>query len=345
MGGKTMKVIKASSVHDAYRAGLTLFDKSNSSEWTLLETRNGPARVMNDPVTTEYRFPMNRVLLDKVRDANPFFHLFESLWILAGRRDVAFLKAFNKKIADYADNPEFFHGAYGYRLCENSARGEDQITTAIQMLKKNKYDRRIMLQIWNSEQDLGQDSKDIPCNDMIKLRVSNYGLDIIVFNRSNDMIWGAYGANVVQFSMLQEYIAAAAELPVGRYYQISSDFHVYEDVYTKLLQKYDDANSSPMKEFLESKFGSVQTKRIEDDPVEQFDVDLYNMFDSFDVGGVEEILKTEFVTSYFNTVVRPMMVMWNDYKQHRIFIDRPTNIDWLVAGRIWVENRLAKGNA
>jgi hypothetical protein len=145
--------------------------------------------------------------------------------------------------------------------------------------------------------------------------------------------------------MLQEYIAASAGLPVGRYYQISSDFHVYEDVYTKLLQKYDDANSSPMKEFLESKFGSVQTKRIEDDPVDQFDVDLYNMFDSFDVGGVEEILKTEFVTSYFNTVVRPMMVMWNDYKQHRIFIDRPTNIDWLVAGRMWVENRLTKGNA
>jgi hypothetical protein len=56
-------------------------------------------------------------------------------------------------------------------------------------------------------------------------------------------------------------------------------------------------------------------------------------------------LKTEFVTSYFNTVVRPMMAMWNDYKQHRIFIDRPTNIDWLVAGRMWVENRLTKGNA
>ena len=37
------------------------------------------------PVYTIYERPEERVLFDAVRDANPFFHLIESLWILGGR--------------------------------------------------------------------------------------------------------------------------------------------------------------------------------------------------------------------------------------------------------------------
>ena len=50
------------------------------------ETIEAPA-----PVVTEYSRPLERVLLNQVRDANPFFHFMESMWILAGRRDVKFL--------------------------------------------------------------------------------------------------------------------------------------------------------------------------------------------------------------------------------------------------------------
>jgi hypothetical protein len=41
------------------------------------------------------------------------------------------------------------------------------------------------------------------------------------------MIWGAYGANAVHMSVLQEYIAAALELEMGPYYQVSDSFHIY----------------------------------------------------------------------------------------------------------------------
>ena len=36
------------------------------------------------PVSTIYDNPTERVLFDATRDANPFFHLIESLWILGG---------------------------------------------------------------------------------------------------------------------------------------------------------------------------------------------------------------------------------------------------------------------
>ena len=45
--------------------------------------------------------------------------------------------------------------------------------------------------------------------------------------RSNDVLYGCYGSNVVQFSTLLEYLAARIGLPVGHYYQVSDSFHAY----------------------------------------------------------------------------------------------------------------------
>ena len=43
-------------------------------------------------------------------------------------------------------------------------------------------------------------------------------LCMTVCNRSNDMLWGAYGANVVHMSMLQEFVALFSKFTDGRLY-------------------------------------------------------------------------------------------------------------------------------
>jgi hypothetical protein len=48
--------------------------------------------------------------------------------------------------------------------------------------------------------------------------------------RSNDILWGAHGANVVHFSILQEYMAARLGLNMGRLDQYSFNYHLYEGV-------------------------------------------------------------------------------------------------------------------
>ena len=48
-----------------------------------------------------------------------------------------------------------------------------------------------------------------------------------VCNRSNDMIWGCYGANAVHFSVLQEFLSIAVGLPLGVYRQFSNNLHFY----------------------------------------------------------------------------------------------------------------------
>ena len=191
-----------------------------------LETLEAPC-----PVATVYENPCERVLFDERRDANPFFHFFEALWILSGRRDVAFLAQFNKKMADYSDDGEVFHAPYGHRLRYFPGRDGliDQLDEAVRIFIADHDTRQVVLQIWDVARDLGEKTKDLPCNDLIFLKIRYGKLDMRVCCRSNDMIWGAYGANVVQFSMLLEYLAARIGVGVGIYTQISDSFHVYTD--------------------------------------------------------------------------------------------------------------------
>ena len=83
--------------------------------------------------------------------------------------------------------------------------------------------------MWNPWGDLDSSSIDIPCNTNIYFKIREGELQMTVCNRSNDMIWGAYGANAVHMAVLQEYVAAQLDVPMGKYYQISDSFHVYEN--------------------------------------------------------------------------------------------------------------------
>jgi hypothetical protein len=84
------------------------------------------------PIVTTYQNPRERVLFDAVRDANPYFHFMESLWIIGGRSDVPWLAQWLPTIAEYSDDGQDFHGAYGYRL-----RIGGQLNTVVERLKKD----------------------------------------------------------------------------------------------------------------------------------------------------------------------------------------------------------------
>jgi hypothetical protein len=80
-----MHVIEARNVNDAYPLGYDRLMRYGSKA----PSRYGEVVEIRGPVTTRYAAPLERVLFDPVRNANPFFHFFEALWILAGRQDVA----------------------------------------------------------------------------------------------------------------------------------------------------------------------------------------------------------------------------------------------------------------
>lgn len=221
--------LDARNVNDAYRMGMrTLADYGE-----VQDSRNGPVRRLFQPVATTYHAPVERVLFDAQRDANPFFHLIESLWMIAGRDDLASLTPYVKGMANYSDDGVILHGAYGHRwrnhFWDNKVDHIDQLDWVVGRLRRDPTDRRVVIQMWNPEVDVAMShtGKDVPCNLTALPTVSQGCLNLTVFCRSNDAVWGAYGANAVHFSFLLEYLAARLGLQVGWYTQISNNFHAY----------------------------------------------------------------------------------------------------------------------
>ena len=216
-----MNVIEARNINVAWPQALRLIKHGGIKRGS----RNGSVREMPGPVATVYDCPRERVLFDDLRDANPFFHLFEALWILAGRDDVAWPSQFCAQLKAYSDNGVTFNGAYGFRLRN---QGGDQLKRVIEVLRGDPESRRAVLQIWDAGIDMGRDSKDIPCNTQLYLKVRDGALRMTVCNRSNDIVWGLYGANAVQWSILQEYLAAQLGVAMGPLTTVSDSFHIYE---------------------------------------------------------------------------------------------------------------------
>jgi thymidylate synthase len=189
---------------------------------------------------------MERVLFCPVRDANPFFHLFESAWMLAGSSDAKWLDRYVSDFsARYAEPGGHMHGAYGQRwranFCLISREGartwveHDQLVMAARQLRENPASRQVVITMWDPQRDLNSnDLRDRPCNTQIYLRVRQGMLDMTVLCRSNDIVWGAYGANAVHMSVLQEYMAAMTGTRVGVLYQVSNNWHGYMSVLDKM---------------------------------------------------------------------------------------------------------------
>ncbi|WAB25005.1 thymidylate synthase [Lysinibacillus phage vB_LfM_LysYB1] len=215
------------------------------------------------PVILEFTNPLNRVTFVKGRKVNPFFQMAEALWILAGRADVEWLTHYNSNMAQFSDDGVFFNAPYGERLRYwnfNSARDFifnpiDQLHDVLKKLQADKYSRQAVAVIYNPLFDNAEyGGKDTPCNLILtfKIRENAEGvdaLDLTVFNRSNDVHWGTFGANLCQFTTIQETVAAWLGLPVGKYCPTSDSLHVYLDDYgagntDKIMEAYKltDAN-------------------------------------------------------------------------------------------------------
>lgn len=127
------------------------------------DSRNGPVLMVDEPVMVTYTHPTERVLFNPARDANPFLHVYESLWMLAGRDDVAPLAYYAKNMANYSDDGRTLNGAYGRRWRsakvqdgnrEHDTEYVDQLDQLVDHLKADTNSRRAVLQMWNVEDDL-----------------------------------------------------------------------------------------------------------------------------------------------------------------------------------------------
>lgn len=295
----------------------------------VADSRNGKVLTFPDPQVLLIRKPWERVLFDARRNANPFFHLMEALWMIAGRNDVEFVRQFNKNMYTFSDDGFIFNGAYGYRWRQHF--GYDQIARACEMLANNPNDRRVVMTMWDPHIDLGSTSLDIPCNQQAIFRLDTGVLQMVTTNRSNDLIWGLLGANAVHLTVLQEYMAARIGVPMGPWSHMSANLHIYEH-HWPLLESMEkgvgwDWRPYPAHVPLVSNWQDF----------EQDCIDLCN-------GKVDY-----FKEPFFDEVVAPMIQSWNHWKegQHEEALYQASCIgaeDWGTAATDWLSRALEKRN-
>lgn len=335
-----MRCINARNVNHALTEAL---------KWLLIageqeDSRNGRVLVSPVPVMTTYTHPNERVLFNPVRDANPFFHLMEALWMLAGRNDLAWPLYFNSKFGAFSDNGVTLHGAYGRRW--RKWFGYDQLSIIAHELQRHPDSRRCVLSMWDPALPTGEmdggfnDSdlhtvviggRDVPCNTHAYFDCRGGKLNMTVCCRSNDALWGAYGANAVHFSVLQEYMAAWIGVPVGVYRQMSNNLHVYTDVFP--LATLHSMMQAGVYDHYAS--GAVSTLPLVNTDIPTWDRDLQLFMQFPDTARFED--------PFFTHVAQPMYCAWKLRKEKASdgmwHAGEIADDSWRLACQEWIQRR------
>lgn len=319
-----MIALEVQNVNEAYANLL----KVVYEQGVQVETRNGKAMTLASPVFLAVHSPCQRVLFDPVRNCNPFFHVMEGLWMLAGRNDVEFVAQFNQGMRQYSDNGLSFNAAYGHRWRHHF--GYDQIVRVCNMLENDPSTRRCVISMWDGHEDLGGDGRDYPCNTSITCRVVDGALDFIINNRSNDLIFGLCGANAVHMSMLQEYMARRIGVKVGTWYHLTANLHVYEQHYD-LLDKY------------------AEVKTLFPYPTPAPLVHNWEQFD-IECSALCEGRRTDFEEPFMKDVAAPMARAWAHWKEGNDILaelecNNVLSYDWYIACKGWIGRAKEKRDA
>lgn len=347
-------VIEGRNVNDLYHKGKKLIAGYALKE----DSRAGEVRVMPAPVLSVYHRPWERVLLDHERNANVFFHLVEGLWMLAGQNNASVLNEFIHDFGErFAEPDGKIHDAYGARW--RRGLGFDQLNHIVDMLRNDSTTRQAVLQMWDGtnwgERDLTGNWRTRPCNTHIYFRVRTVEgesesaggaslihdvLDMTVSCRSNDMVWGAYGANAVHFSMLMEYVAGRVGISMGKMYQFSNNFHVYEDIVKTL-----DFNAS-LDDLVREPYKNSDVSALSmGDRWASWDFDLTLFMDWLEQA--DESPPGGFVNSWFERVAVNMVLAFRAWKRRKDVTEslRLLNLvpasDFQRAGIDWIKRRIA----
>lgn len=300
------------------------------------DSRNGPVVQAPGVTMVTWARPERCVLSLEERGANPFLFLFDALHVLMGREDVGFLTQFSERFNDFSDDGVALRGAYGFRLREKF--GVDQLQEAIKELRGTKLQsRRAVLQIYSAADDLHVETRDVPCNIAISLHAQRGKLDMTVFNRSNDLYWGMCGANVVQFSLLGQYIAGHLGIPFNSYTQVSTNLHAYKNFGP--WDKLKDLAGVPVSAYEISRYVHVPLlNRTAQEIGPDFDADL----DALSSGCEDEDV---YLTTFFQAVVLPMWLAWKHHKagDNKLaleILEPSAGIDWIEASKAYIKRRM-----
>lgn len=177
--------------------------------------------------TIKIEMPAHNMAYIKDRKWNLLHAIVESLYIFSPVNDARVTSIFNKNMKNFSDNGITLYGDYGSRIAT-------KIPLLINKLKDDNDTRQAVLTIYNSD-DIDTASKDIPCTVMLQFTIRNSKLNMHVYMRSNDLIWGM-PYDVFMFTNMQMVIANEIGITCGSYYHTATSMHIYYDRDKELVE-------------------------------------------------------------------------------------------------------------
>jgi len=193
---------------------------------TEIGSRNGPTIELAAQTVVIER-PFERFVFAAGRNNNPFAAIAESMWVIAGRNDLAYLTPYLRRAPDFSDDGGVtWRAGYGPRLRDWD--GVDQLAEVRGALHRSPMSRRAVVSLFDPSQDF-QDSRDIPCNNWLHFLSRSGQLDLNVAARSTDIWWGFSGINAFEWSVVLEMMARWLSLEPGVLTFFTSSLHLYEE--------------------------------------------------------------------------------------------------------------------
>ena len=154
--------------------------------------------------------------------------VYELLWFLRGDTNVAWLRDHGVTICDeWADSNGELGPVYGKQWrswLAPDGRTIDQISQAVDLLKRNPDSRRILVSAWNVG-ELDQ-MKLMPCHAFFQFHVAARRLSCQLYQRSADVFLGV-PFNIASYALLVHILAQQCDLEPGEFIWTGGDCHLY----------------------------------------------------------------------------------------------------------------------
>lgn len=195
--------------------------------------------------------PLNRYITVPGRRASLPAQIAETMWVLAGRNDIAWLQNYLPRAGEFSDDGETWRAGYGPRIRSWRAkeftagpgtgqsmyheRHIDQLRHVVSLLKDDPNTRRAVISLYDPAVDTAP-GKDIACNNWLHFIARGGELHLHVATRSNDLWWGWSGINQFEWSVLLEIVAELTSLRVGQITYDITSLHLYEKHWERALE-------------------------------------------------------------------------------------------------------------
>ena len=130
-------------------------------------------------------------------------------------------------------------------------RALDQFYFIEKAFNEDRNTRRAIITIGDPPKDCFDNgnelkvTKDFPCTQSLHFmkQSSTNKLNLTVYMRSNDILWGASAVNIFNYTFLLEYFAQILGCEIGEYHHIVNNFHFYENYRDSIVKLANTKNA------------------------------------------------------------------------------------------------------